>query len=407
MRKLNLNAISVIYLAMASMCLYGQQFSSENALFTLQKEEKIVSTVTKWHLFEEQSIAEFKDGWQISEEGPHYQGTNYLNSIYSQNGNYIVRLQLNPRESQDPIDRQLTITVLNSKQQMLYTLQRNQYFDRTLPVVAVSDRDGALVLGESDSGILWFYDSRGTLRNQVSLFPDADYDLERILDIQMAEEETSLAVLASIQGPGQVGSDAKNSDSEPYLMLFDVSGREIWRRGLPAKSVSALYFSPDGQNILINSFAVDISGHVSKNALIFDETGQKILETEMLYKYASFSSDAGYLIMADNQQIRVFNLDQRKLIWQKNLERGKDMITAVKISDGGKTSVILTGSNTWDGSRFIFRGAKITIFDMLGKLSQELYFPEKSFQNPALWLSPQGNLLKVGFTDSYQLLSRE
>ncbi|UCF63508.1 MAG: hypothetical protein JSW33_13225, partial [bacterium] len=186
-----------------------------------------------------------------------------------------------------------------------------------------------------------------------------------------------------------------------------VSGREIWRRGLPAKSVSALYFSPDGQNILINSFAVDISGHVSKNALVFDETGEQILETEMLYKNASFSSDAGYLIMADNQQIRVFNLDQRKLIWQKNLERGKDMITAVKISDGGKTSVILTGNNTWDGGRFIFRGAKITIFDMLGKLSQELYFPEKSFQNPALWLSPQGNLLKVGFTDSYQLLSRE
>jgi len=402
-----LNTITVVILAFSNISLYGQQFSSGNALFTLQREEKIASVATKWHLFEDHTIAEFADGWNMLDETQVYQNDDYLRSLYSWNGNYVARLQLNPRESQDRIDRQLTITVFNSEQQMLYSWQRKQYFDRTLPVVALSDQNGALVLGESDSGELWFYDSQGILKNQVSLFPDAEYNLERVLEMETDKEGSTLAVLASKRGSGLVGSDAKNPDSEPHLMLFDDMGKEIWRIHLPEKSASALNFSPDGKKILVNSFAVDFSGQISKNALLFNETGEQLLETEMLYKFASYSGDASHLIMADNQQIRVFNLIQKKLLWLADIDRDEGMIASAKISDDGKTSAIISGKNEWDGTKFIFRGAKITIFDTLGKTHQKMNFEDKSFRNPALWLSPQGDMLRVGFEDSYLLFARE
>ena len=396
---------------LASLVLFGQHAPMSRIIFTELEEESISPPARNWYMFEDQEIAESTSHLAIREkENWRYETlpTDHLHSVFSHNGRFFTDVKLNPRESIEPIDREMTMTVFNSEKNVLYHLSRAQLYDRSLPQLVLSDKDGSLILGENDTGKLWFYDNKGSLNEQVNLFSEASYDLERILIIDLSVDGSRVAVLASKRGSAPAGSDAVHpDDAEPHLILFNSAGRELWRKKLPEFAASAMTKSPDGSKILVNNFTVNQSGNIIRRSLVYNVNGEVIFETDLLYKSAQFSGNSNRLILADNQMIRLIDLENNELIWKNKIPRNDGIITQVAITESADFSIVLLGKNDWNGEYFFYHHPKILILDGQGMISQNIPFNDQTFRIPALWISPDGAFLKVGFENKLYIYSAE
>jgi hypothetical protein len=393
----------IVIFFLASLVLFGQHATPNELLFQNPQKDNFGQSMKFWYLFENRDMGESSshsmvrdDGWQ-TKSLPN----DHLRTVFSRNGNFFAQVTLNPRSSTEPIDRKLTITVFSSKKESLYILRRPHLYDRSLPQLVLSDKNGSLILGENDTGRLWFYDNQGSVIEDISVFPEASYDLERFLKIEINEDGSRIAVLASKRGSAPAGSGAINTDGDPFLILFDSKGTEIWRTELPYFGSSSMNISPDGLKILVNNYTVGKEGEITRKSLVFDERGESIFETDLLYKYAHFSKNSNRLILADNQIIRLIDLESKKLKWQNKISRNNGIIAQVTTTKFAHISAVLLGKNDWYGEYFAYYHPKILIFDGEGRMVQEIGFDDQRFRTPALWISPDGDQLKVGFEETF------
>ncbi len=408
MRHNFMHFIGIVIFFFASLVLFGQHASNNGLPFKEVKKESLSQPVKNWYLFENLEIAESSSSLVVREDDtwhPERLPNDHLRTVFSYNGRFFAHVTINPRESTDPIDRELTVTVYNSEKKILFILQRQHLFDRALPQLILSEKDGSLILGESDTGKLWFYDNRGSVIKQVTLFTEASYDLERILIIKVSEDGARIAVLATKRGSAPAGSNAINPDADPHLFLFDSKGEELWRIELPEYSASALNISPDGTKILVNNYTVGQSGIITRKSLIYNDDAEVIFETDLLYKFAHFSSDSRQVILADNQTVRLIDLENNKLKWQRKISRKDGMVSQVFTVETSDMSAVLLGKNDWNGEYFVFHHPGILISDGKGTMLQEITFEDQVFRTPALWISPQGDRLKIGFENSFYIYS--
>ncbi|NIT56708.1 MAG: hypothetical protein GWN00_10885, partial [Aliifodinibius sp.] len=170
----------------------------------------------------------------------------------------------------------MQVDIYSSSGEKRYSLNRNQYYDDSIPSVVISDLDGSVIMGQNTVGKLWFYDQDGELRREVELFPDASYDLERILHLDLSEDGTRLAVVASKRGASHLGSKAPHPSGEPHLFLLTHTGDELWKKALPDFNSSATAISKNGDHLIANSYTVDIPGNLQKQSLLFNDNGERI-----------------------------------------------------------------------------------------------------------------------------------
>jgi hypothetical protein len=135
--------------------------------------------------------------------------------------------------------------------------------------------------------------------------------------------------------------------------------------------------------------------------MVYNAAAELIFQTDMLYKFASFSANSRHLILADNQNICMIDLEGRHQIWQNRISGEDGMVSGVMTTDMAEINAVLVGKNDWNGEYFVFHHPKIMIFDREGKIVQKIIFKEKQFRTPALWISPQGDRFKVGFEASF------
>lgn len=400
--------IGFIVFFLASLVLFGQHAPNNRQYFKESKKATIAQSAKNWHLFENLEMAESSSHLLVREDNiwqPERLPNDHLRTVFSHNGRFFVHLSIHPRESIDPVDRELTMTVFNSEKNIIYNISRPHLYDRSLPQLVLSDKDGSLILGENDTGKLWFHDNKGSLNKQVNLFSEASYDLERILIFELSVDGSRVAVLASKRGSAPSGSDAINPDAEPHLILFNSAGRELWRKKLPEFSASAMTISPDGSKILVNNFTVNQSRDIIRRSLVYNDNGEVIFETDLLYKSAHFSRNSNRLILADNQMIRLIDLENNELIWQNKIPRNDGMITQVATTESADISSVLLGENDWSGEYFAFHHPKIMIFNREGMLVQKINFDDQTFRTPAMWISTDGAFLKVGFENKFYMYS--
>jgi hypothetical protein len=393
-----------LLVALIPVISIGQQAVNDFGFFTLNKQEFTSQAVNEWYFFDNREVALSERGkitWDGSIQTQRKLADDHLMMVYSADGNFFALADLNPRASLEPIDRQLNIQVYSSGQDKLYTIHRKHFYDHMFPTIAIASQTAAAVLGESDTGEMWFYDSKGIMKQNIVLFPEAEYDLERILQFQWNNDGSEVAVLATKRASAPMGSGAKNPNSEPHLFLFDSNGRKLWEKTLLNLSASGLLYSPDGKHILVNNFTVHADGKISKKAFIYNPGGTPVFETDILYKYAHFSPEGKRVIMAENQQVRVFDIERKTELWQQKIARNDGMVTAVKTSIDAEVSLVLIAKNDWNGERFVFNQPQVKIVDRKGNVLQEIKMPDKSFRHPALWLSEDGTQFKLGFDDGF------
>jgi len=388
--------------------LLAQEAAHKKAVYELTDEQEIMDGTDSWFITASQQatlsatqIVFLKNG----ETAEFLLPPQYFKTSFSNNGRFFAIQTLAPRESVEKIDRDLTITVYSDEMRELYRLNRKVYYDHTFPAVAVSGDDGSVVLGESDSGVVWFSDGNGNLLKEVVLFPDVDYDLERTLEIDLSDDGSQVAVIASKRGGSPAGSNAPNPDSESHLFLFTREGKELWRKALPEFNSSEVAISPDGQSIVTNSYTISTDGKLAKRAIIFSQKGNIFCQTDLLFKQARFSGDSKFLLLANNQELQLLDLINGKLRWSQKISGQTGMMVDLDISEGGEQVAVLVATNDWDGRQFIYRLPVVTIYDSQGIEIQKFSFSVETYGKPILRFTDHDKNLMIGLGNtlySYQ-----
>ena len=379
--------------------LSAQESVSKNALYDLIDEKEITTSASSWFFTASQQIALTTD--QIvflrdREMEIFSLPLQYLKTSFSNKGPYFVIQTLNPLKSLEKIDRELTLTIYSDINQESYRIIRKVYYDHSLPAVAISGADGSMVLGENDSGELWFYDGNGNLLRQVVLFPEAEYDLEKVLDVDISEDGSRVAVVAGKRGGSPAGSNAIDANAEPHLFLFSRDGQELWRKTLPELNSSEAVISPDGHLIVTNSYTISTDGKLVKRALIFNQNGSILSEVDLLFKQARFSGDSKYLLLADNQELLMLDGVTANLHWSRKIPTQSGMIADLDVTDGGEQVAVLLAVHEWDGSQFVFNQPVVTVYDNRGEAIQNITLSDEPSSKPAIHFTNQDENLIIG-----------
>ena len=400
-----ITTLFIISSLITPVLLFGQKITQ--AQYELTESESFVRPINNWLFPTKKSIVAIEKSqitW-LNDTGTE-QFTlpeNTLKIIFSKNNNYFGILSLThvPESTND--SGIFRIEIYTADKEKLYEVQRNYYYDDSLPFVAISDFDGSLIIGQNTTGEIWFYNQNGSLLNKVELFKDAEYDLERTLYFDLSKDGTALAIVAGKRGASPAGSNAPHPSAEPHLFLFSLNGEELLRIPLPYFSISATAISDSGKYIAVSSYTVDINGNMTKRTIILDDTGKEIGQVNLLSKLAHFSSDSKFLVLADNRTAKAFDLTTKDISWSYNIRKTEGMIAAVDISNKGEIAEILVANSEFKDGTFIFTHPRLKILSHDGNLLQALEMTDKEFEKPALRLSDDSKKIFIGFRDAYQI----
>ncbi len=408
MRFLKLFDVFILVILMWRSFLLAQESGKESVWFELERQINVPAEVTQWYLFPEKQIAITSREILLYQEGGSQTiplPPNYLKTVFSKNGRFAALVTLNPVESVEPIDRELTISVFSVSDltRELYHINRKLYFDRVIPSLSVIGNNGSVIVGESDTGEIWFYDQSGNLVSQVVLFPDAEYDLEKILDIDINEDGSRIAVVAGKRGGSPAGSDAVNPSAEPYLFCFTGQGMEIWRKALPDFNSNKVAISPDGRLIVANSFTIFVNGRLIKKTLIFNSEGANIFTTDILIKHARFSPDSRYVLLAENNQLQLVDAEQEKLLWRQKISREDGIFIDGAVSGQNGIAAVLIAGISWENDQFVNLNPQVVLFNLKGQSLQRIESTGQKALKPGLCFGKVTEFLLVGLGNSYQI----
>lgn len=405
-------AVTLFSIVSPSSTLFSQDATPSRLQYELLKSENFVKPINSW-LFPaipEQTtnsvIAIAKDQimWLSDSNVETFTlPTASLRTIFSKGGNYFGVLTLAKEPEDTNRDKMFQVEIYSANKEKLYTLERKQYYDDSIPSVTISNLDGSVIIAQNTTGKIWFYDKNGILINDTVLFPDVTYDLERILHVDLSEDGSRLAVVAGRRGSSPSGSEALKPSAEAHLFLFTPKGDELWRMTLPEFNTLMVAISGNGQYIAANSYTIGMRGNIKKRTTICDGNGNEIKQLELLFKYARFSPDSKFLLLAENTVAKVLELSTGKVSWSLNISRRQGMITAGSISNEGEVAALLVAKNEFKDGAFIFTNPGLKIFGRSGELYQDLEITGHVFRKPALQLSPNSEEIFVGFEKSYQI----
>jgi hypothetical protein len=275
------------------------------------------------------------------------------------------------------------------------------YADHPIPAAIISS-EGRVILGQNSTGKLQFHDPTGRLAREVTLFPEAFYDLEKFIQVELSDDGSSAAVLASKRGASPTGSTAPNPSGEPHLFLFNQKGDEIWRKPLPHHNPGAMAISPNGKTILASSYTADMAGTMQRTTWLVDDIGRVAGAFDLLFKRQHFSANSQFVIVASNQQAHIIDVASNQIVRTKSIAKQEGMITAVRVSNDGRLAALLLGTNRFEKGAFVFRNLRLTILLPAGEQVQELPL-DGTFVTPSLTVSPTLDHIVVGLDRGYQV----
>jgi hypothetical protein len=318
--------------------------------------------------------------------------------IFSANGNRFATIHSlqKPDTKQQITEWQIDFfdATLNKK----YVVKVPRFIDETEPAIALSEVGEDWLSGRSAMGTIELWQGVKRRMTNIVLFEDAEHDLERTMIIRYRPTGEGFAVLASKRGAATADSPAENPNGEPYLFIFAADGKLLSRMALPGYAANRLVVCNSA--ILVNSYKVfKKNGEVERKALIYDWEGNLQWETDLLFKIASFSNDGKKIFMADNQRALTYDLESQFVLWEHLYNETDRQIVSGAICNNAETAVLLA-KNTFADGRFLFINPTVEVISPSGRTAQILKFDEESLQNPAIWLSPTGDRLFLGFQHS-------
>lgn len=327
----------------------------------------------------------------------------HITTTFSKDGRFFV-VGAHLEIPNHPAQKSYELRVFSSQREEDYVIRELYYLDQPFAAAIISSK-GRIVLGQNSTGELQFYDPTGRLEREVTLFPEAFYDLERFIQVDLSEDGTRVAVLASKRGASPAGSTAPNPSGEPQLFLFNQRGDEIWSKPLPHFNAAAMAISPNGKTIVASGYTVDMAGTFQNTTWLVDDTGTTTGAFDLLFKRKHFSANSEFVIVANNQQVHILDVKTNQILWTKLILGQEGMIAAVRVSNDGKLAALLLGTNSFENGEFVFRNPKLKMFNRTEEEDQEMAL-EGTFVTPSLAASPNLARIVAGLNRGYQVFAR-
>jgi len=378
------------------------QASGPESVYKLARAEAVSGPVTQWHFFPEtqnrvqEIVALHKESILWRSGNAVSLPDDYVGASFSRAGNYFALIMLHDSPLNER--RAMAIQVHSANGKLLYEVVRPHYFDDALPEIDLSDKDGSLVLGQNTIGKIRLYAADGNLAHEIQLFENAQFDFERTLHLDLAGNGT-FAALAGRRGASPFGSGVKNPSAEPEIILFDLSGREYWRKNLPDFSAGQLAISPDGRFITVGSYTTGMRGNIKKRTTLFDASGSKIATIDLLFRYADFSPDTKFLVLAEKQTVKLIELANGKVRWTRDIPAEAGMIAEIQVAANG-TVAALTATNVFRKGEFVLTRPQLHIYDKAGTLLQNMTLGDETFEKPSLAITEDADEIYIGLKSS-------
>ncbi|MEJ2634367.1 MAG: hypothetical protein P8184_03630 [Calditrichia bacterium] len=381
----------------------GQPSPGKN--YQLEKSLTAPSQVEQWYLEGEGVIAVREGEMQWLSEGNGAALSfppGYLKTVFSDGGRFFAVLSLRQESGDTDGNRILEAEVYSSERQKRYSLSLTQYYDEPYPVIAVSDRDGSLVLARITTGELFFYSQSGGLTRKLLLFPQAAYDLERVIHLAISRDGSAVAIAATEHGLKPLQAERGSLSAAPYLFSFTSDGQMRWQKAAKGAMISGLAVSADGNLIAAGSYTPDADHPMIAKSTVYNRAGKPLAQADMLFKSASYSSDSRSLLLADKRSVLLLDIPAGSVAWKKEVPPQEGMISAARLSGDGQTAVLLIAENEFRNNRFIFTNPVMKVMNAGGELLQNMDLAGQEFITPALHVSENGSLISAGFINNYQ-----
>lgn len=125
----------------------------------------------------------------------------------------------------------------------------------------------------------------------------------------------------------------------PWVILFDNSGDEIWRRSIPEYTATGVNISPDGRYIIAYGMTNTISEY-KFGAHIFNREGKEIKSFRKGSK-CTFSNNGKFGVLYDRTNVLFIDLYQSDILWEKKFDKYP---FSCSISENGKRVAVLSAN---------------------------------------------------------------
>lgn len=152
----------------------------------------------------------------------------------------------------------------------------------------------------------------------------------------------------------------------PMLVCFSLTGEEQWRRELPYATAGHLAISPSGNWLAANAYEVRES-RVNSSTALFDANGKPQATFSGNVRAVSFSTEETALLALDRRALRAIEINSGKILWQTQLQSRTEMFVALAAVQGSASCVALAGESAFAQNRFVFKKAKLLVYDKNGE----------------------------------------
>lgn len=312
--------------------------------------------------------------------------------IFSQKGCFvgIEKFFLNSTLLKSTLE--IKLDIFNDKGERLWELPITWGYDDPLPGFYISDKDGSLVLSDNSEGVLYFYDSKGELRKKADLFVGDKWNNERSVSCCFSCDSDYFVVNAL------KNYDTQEGVGKSYIILFDSSGNEIWRRPLKEKISANVEISSSGNYIVASGYKVSKElGIESKSTFLLNKDGETIYRYPWLFRRAMFSSDDRFIALGEKNRARLIKIQTGEILWETEFTK---RVRALDISRYGLV-LVETARGKYKEGIFVYYDPEVTVITPGGEKIYEKEFTGSQFFTPYIKILDSGKGFGVGFTDRF------
>jgi len=287
---------------------------------------------------------------------------------------------------------EIRLDIFNDKGERLWELPITWGYDDPLPGFYISDKDGSAVLSDYLEGVLYFYDGNGELRKKVDLFVGDKWNNER-----------SVSCCFSCNGDYFIVNALKNYNTQEgvgksYIILFDSSGNEIWRKPLNEKISANIEISPSNDYIIASGYTVSEKLDIeSRSTVLLNTDGETICRYPWLFRQAVFSSDSRYLALGEKNKVRLIETRSGEVLWEEEFSK---RVRALDVSQSGLV-LIETANGRYESGVFVFYNPIITVIAPSKIKVYKKEFTDSRFFTPYIKILDSGKGFGIGFSNCF------
>jgi len=235
-----------------------------------------------------------------------------MNARTSKKGNYILVGELIKKPSKSELGKE-KVKVYNDKGKLVSGMEANIGWEIS-PYYYVSD-DGSTVEVENGHAVISFRNAIGKEMKKLDLFEDEEW-CRGPLKGDFSDDGDFFAVLTN------EGLFTVPSKKHPWLLLFSVGGKELWRKPLYEKRGRDLWVSPRGDFIIV---ALTDNSIKSNAFLLFsgsgDKIGQYLVEdgNTIWRPKCNFSPNELYISVGTGNSLYLIGAQTGEVVWYRQI----------------------------------------------------------------------------------------